>query len=69
MEHSWEGEQEQPPGAATATSLDQTRLRPPPPLTHEDNRAFLEMLREKKERYGRRAPICNCPAVSIMRVA
>ncbi|VAI24829.1 unnamed protein product [Triticum turgidum subsp. durum] len=26
--------------------------KPPPPLTHEDNRRFLEMLREKKERLG-----------------
>ncbi|CAM0911760.1 unnamed protein product [Alopecurus aequalis] len=45
MEHSLESEQ--PPGAGTAP---ETRLRPPPPLTHEDHRGFLEMLREKKER-------------------
>lgn len=25
--------------------------REPPPLTHEDNRGFLQMLKEKKERY------------------
>jgi hypothetical protein len=48
MEQSWESER--PPSAATAPSPE-TRLRPPPPLTHEDNRGFLEMLREKKERY------------------
>jgi hypothetical protein len=49
MEQSWESEQ--PPGGAPAPAPE-TRLRPPPPLTHEDNRGFLEMLREKKERYG-----------------
>ncbi|KAM0913297.1 hypothetical protein ACQ4PT_012244 [Festuca glaucescens] len=49
MEQSWEGEQ--PPGGAPAPAPE-TRLRPPPPLTHEDNRGFLEMLREKKERLG-----------------
>ncbi|KAM3262085.1 hypothetical protein ACQJBY_052645 [Aegilops geniculata] len=27
-------------------------VRPPPPFTHEDNRRFLQMLREKKERLG-----------------
>jgi hypothetical protein len=26
-------------------------VSPPSPLTHEDNREFLRMLREKKERY------------------
>lgn len=41
MEHSWETEQ--------APAM---RVRPAPPLTHEDNRGFLQMLREKKERLG-----------------
>ncbi|XP_051202814.1 ABC transporter G family member 45 [Lolium perenne] len=49
MEQSWESEQ--PPSGAPAPAPE-TRLRPPPPLTHEDNRGFLEMLREKKERLG-----------------
>ncbi|XP_044983003.1 ABC transporter G family member 45-like [Hordeum vulgare subsp. vulgare] len=35
-----------------AEQAPETRARPPPPLTHEDNRRFLEMLREKKERLG-----------------
>jgi hypothetical protein len=30
-----------------------TREPPPPPLTHDDNRGFLRMLREEKERYVR----------------
>jgi hypothetical protein len=43
MEYSWETEQQ--PAALE-------RLIRPPPLTHEDNRRFLQMLREKKERYN-----------------
>jgi hypothetical protein len=36
---------------ATTAAADQGRSRePPPPLTHDDNRGFLRMLREKKER-------------------
>jgi hypothetical protein len=58
MEQSWESER--PPGASPSPG---TRLRPPPLLTHEDNRAFLEMLREKKEMYA--TTIC----VRLMRVA
>ncbi|KAF7050978.1 hypothetical protein CFC21_059267 [Triticum aestivum] len=41
MEYSREAEQ-----------ASEMRVRPLPPLTHEDNRRFLEMLREKKERLG-----------------
>ncbi|KAG2580460.1 hypothetical protein PVAP13_6NG344400 [Panicum virgatum] len=38
---------------ATTAAADQGRSRePPPPLTHDDNRGFLRMLREKKERLG-----------------
>uniref|UniRef100_A0A8R7V2H0 ABC transporter domain-containing protein n=1 Tax=Triticum urartu TaxID=4572 RepID=A0A8R7V2H0_TRIUA len=44
MEQSWEAEQAPPASGVSA--------RPPPPLTHEDNRGFLQMLREKKERLG-----------------
>ncbi|VAI86751.1 unnamed protein product [Triticum turgidum subsp. durum] len=44
MEHSWEAKQAPPASEVSA--------RPPPPLTHEDNRGFLQMLREKKERLG-----------------
>uniref|UniRef100_A0A453RPU4 ABC transporter domain-containing protein n=2 Tax=Aegilops tauschii subsp. strangulata TaxID=200361 RepID=A0A453RPU4_AEGTS len=47
MEHSWEAEQAPPAPPASEVSA-----RPPPPLTHEDNRGFLQMLREKKERLG-----------------
>jgi hypothetical protein len=28
------------------------RTTEPPPLTHDDNRGFLQMLRDNKERYG-----------------
>ncbi|KAM0900483.1 hypothetical protein ACQ4PT_020616 [Festuca glaucescens] len=49
MEQSWESEQ---PSGAAPSPVPETRLRPPPPLTHEDNRGFLEMLREKKESLG-----------------
>jgi hypothetical protein len=28
------------------------RTTEPPPLTHDDNRGFLRMLRDNKERYG-----------------
>ncbi|VAI74646.1 unnamed protein product [Triticum turgidum subsp. durum] len=44
MEQNWEAEQAPPASGVSA--------RPPPPLTHEDNRGFLQMLREKKERLG-----------------
>ena len=36
--------------AAAAAAADQGRSKEPPPLTHDDNRGFLRMLREKKER-------------------
>ena len=35
---------------AAAAAADQGRSKEPPPLTHDDNRGFLRMLREKKER-------------------
>ncbi|CAO2200482.1 unnamed protein product [Urochloa humidicola] len=35
-----------------ATTTTTAGAREPPPLTHDDNRSFLRMLREKKERLG-----------------
>lgn len=42
------GREEEDDDVATTTS---GRRREPPPLTHDDNRGFLRMLRDKKERY------------------
>jgi hypothetical protein len=36
-----------------ATNTGTREPPPPPPLTHDDNRGFLRMLREEKERYVR----------------
>ncbi|KAL6900988.1 hypothetical protein ACP4OV_005664 [Aristida adscensionis] len=42
-------------GDGEAVSTAATGRREPPPLTHDDNRGFLRMLREKKERVGMEA--------------
>ncbi|CAL5000759.1 unnamed protein product [Urochloa decumbens] len=43
-------------GDVATTTTTAPGRREPPPLTHDDNRGFLQMLREKKERLGVEAP-------------